>query len=152
MRNPAITEVEPKIEAALFALYRYARMDAPYDLHQTRLFWMETELPKEMYACVAKLLVKRKGRGRRAWMARNKIIVGAIDYVAKRFALDELRNEASQYKDLNESACSIVHKALVRLGVELKEPTVNGIWKDRNCHVSAPAEVRGVTIGRIVQP
>lgn len=63
---------------------------------------------------------------------RDEAIKCTVDLVAEEYKLNPTRNP-SRSKATTESACSIVAKALNKLGVDIKERTVNDIYR-RHSH------------------
>jgi hypothetical protein len=80
-------------------------------------------------------------RGRHApdgYKIRNTIIVSTIEIITKKRGFKPTRNDASRDKGASVSACSIVHVALKRLGVNLAETTIEDIWNHRAVRAYSP--------------
>jgi hypothetical protein len=150
MRDPAVNPaVEDAIAGAVRTLqgpvragyFKPLRLD-PIEValrRNTRMRVMELSddiLPSEMRALILRRLrgadipPRRQGRySGDEFRVRNTIIVGAIKRAKKR-GFDYHRNR-EQKKHKIESACSIVHIALGKLGVHISESRIEGIWDQR---------------------
>jgi hypothetical protein len=74
-----------------------------------------------------KYTIRRRGRDPYAHVERDNEIVKVVERVADLFGLRVTRNAATQ----TECACSIVAKALKRMGFDMSEATVAALWGRR---------------------
>jgi hypothetical protein len=99
--------------------------------------WFDrTEMPPQMkeftvnFMCsFQEAIQKRKIRPSQSpFKWRNQQIAGAVEYVALKFSLNARRG--SRNSRTNESACSIVSKALAQLGIHMGEFTIQSIYDE----------------------
>jgi hypothetical protein len=137
MRAPVNAEVEAAIEAVVRLLGPDWIPEKSVRNPAERVAWVEAlicilRVPDEfMPAHVRNYILKllnQTPRGRRAYRgARDVYIAEAVSAVVER-GFSPTRNNASRAKKNSaESACSIVQKALARLGANIDETTVEAI-------------------------
>jgi hypothetical protein len=141
VRNPAVNDkVEHAIEAACLHLALRVDSENPLsDQSGIRPFLLhEGKLPQRMYPYVREQLTKPKGqsaqtRNRRAKPIRDNAILSAVASV-NALGFSVTRSHTARPRHIrSESACSIVHKALTRLGVKgMTERTIEDIWSRQN--------------------
>ena len=68
---------------------------------------------------------RKRGRNRLDNVVRDFAIATTVEGIAQRYSLPSTRNTSTT----TESGCSIVTKALQRLGIHMSEANVNAIWR-----------------------
>jgi hypothetical protein len=91
-------------------------------------------LPERERDVVCRMLGQERPIGRPTYAMRNRAIAGMVRQIKER-GFDATRNAATR----RESACSIVAKALARLGLNLSERTVEDIWMESRRRRRRPA-------------
>jgi hypothetical protein len=81
---------------------------------------------------------KRRGPKPYTQEARNHLVALAVSTVARDLGISPTRNRASKDASKNESACSLVKKALEKRGLYLSESAVEGIWQDFRQRTAEP--------------
>jgi hypothetical protein len=88
-------------------------------------------MPAHLRSYVARVLSKAPEGLKRTYSAgRDQYLLEAL-YDTIRLDFPATRNDATRDKGTQESACSIVQKALARVGVHMEERTVEDIWSNR---------------------
>jgi hypothetical protein len=72
---------------------------------------------------------RKRGNDKFTHATRDITIANTITLVCRDFGLRPTRSRATRDKDGPESACSIVTKALSRLGIYMSEDAVEKIWR-----------------------
>ena len=79
-----------------------------------------------------RMLSRPQPKGRLTYARRNRLIAIVVEQITKRgFAPtrnDATREKEARGKPADQSACSIVTKALARLGVDMNERSIEDIW------------------------
>jgi len=135
MRDPTDLKVEAAIEEVTAVLGLAARLGAfdhgsPDDVNveariKVTIASLRGSLPKHVCTYLDQLLLEREQADRDHGSDRNRWIVAAIAELQKRGFRPHRRGR-------RESACSIVQKALARLGVHLSEHTLEDLWDRRD--------------------
>ena len=145
MRDPAATkaEIEAAIEGACEEFRRLKRLgwfpkkkpfDNPLRYEALELIKRlpDEVMPPPLRDYICEVLSKTRGLRRTYAADRDGHIAEAV-YVAARRGFRPTRNEATRDKEkpgepAGQSACSIVTKALARVGVPMSERNVEDIW------------------------
>jgi hypothetical protein len=147
VRAPGNAEVEAAIEAVLQLLGPDWSPKKSRHTPTQRVIWVEAficivrapdeVMPTHVRNYLLKLLHQEPHRpGRRTYQGgRDVCIAEAVSDVVER-GFPPTRNNASRdnalrEKDVAESACSIVQKALARLKVDIDETVIEAIWANR---------------------
>jgi hypothetical protein len=150
---------EAAIEIAVAHLERYVRskrLNEGFDRemarrdnasrHQELLRWTEAltdkEIPPDLKDYMLHLLRSsqkdmgkrsRRGRGKPPFKTRDDCITETVEMIVQLFGL-----KARRSSDKHESGCSIVHKALARLGKDMTENNVRDIFDKSEQRVAIP--------------